>query len=461
MTQKLFSISRFFLYLAPFSLVIVYQGSLFPFIVGKYFFFRTVVELALLFFLWGWALAPQKRSLRDKESSSGSSLSAVFKNPLVIAVGIFVAVYLLAGFFGVNPQSSFWSNFERGEGGLQLLHFFAYFFLLAALFRDAQSWRRMLVVCVAAALLLVGYGLLASLKYVDAAYDAQGNLNPKGSGAWFKTFSDFIGGDLCGRFSGSLGNPAYVGTVMLFAIFYSLFLLVSGRQRSRFIWGVLAFVFFLFLLLSQTRGAFLGLGAGVVVGLAYLAFRANSRRWRLLSFAFLLFFLAVGGALVYNQTSLNVMPWCEQRSQVLDVSVKAQTFQTRLTLWRQSIEAFKERPWLGWGPENFSLAIEKHFDLALSAAWFDRAHNIFFDYLVFTGLLGLLSFIAIFIVLFWRLLRSFAGSGRSLAEEALLVALPVAYLVQGLVLFDVLSIYLNLFLFLAFCFYKINERNPI
>ena len=45
---------------------------------------------------------------------------------------------------------------------------------------------------------------------------------------------------------------------------------------------------------------------------------------------------------------------------------------------------------------------------------------------------------------------------RSVLINALMVSLPVAYLVQGIVLFDVSPIYFNIFLFLAFAAYKFS-----
>ncbi|MFA4872125.1 MAG: hypothetical protein WC610_03685, partial [Patescibacteria group bacterium] len=51
----LISVCKFFLYLVPFSAVIVSRSTLFPFIVGKYVFFRTTVALAAIFFIWHWA----------------------------------------------------------------------------------------------------------------------------------------------------------------------------------------------------------------------------------------------------------------------------------------------------------------------------------------------------------------------------------------------------------------------
>jgi len=445
----LLKISKFFLYLVPFSVVIVYQGTLFPFIVGKYTFFRTVVELALLFFVWGWAT--------NGFRISDFRIQNLLKSPLVIAVAAFVLIFLLAGFFGYNPSASFWSNFERGEGGFQLIHLFIFFVLLLLVFRDEESWRRLFKISLWAAVLVIAYGVLGALG-----------------------IKDFIAGSFCERFSGSLGNPAYTGTYLIFAMFYAAYLSVEDWRKpasfKKWFWLVLIAVFFVFLILTQTRGALLGLGMGILAGMFYLFFALPAGRLRWFIFGLIIISVISGSLAIKYRRYINLAPTCEAGNKILDVSFEAQTFRTRLWLWQKSFEAFKERPILGWGPENFTPAFEKYYDNPKETAWYDRAHNIFFDYLVMTGALGLLSFIAIFIVYYWQFFRKTpidtnkntnkhenkkqsAINGQQLvSQDALLFALPVAYLVQGLVLFDVLPIYINLFLFLAFAAYKFQKQ---
>lgn len=437
-------ISKFFLYLVPFAAVLVYQGTLFPFIVGKYIFFRTVIDLALIFFIWAWATGGiQNSELRIKN---------FFKQPLVVIVSIFVFIYILAGFFGYNPAVSFWSNFERGEGGLQMLHFFIFFFLMVLFFKTEKDWRKMFIISSTAALMVIAYGVLGSLG-----------------------FSNFIGSSLCLRFSGTLGNPAYMGTYMIFAIFYALYLAVQDWKvskrclpdRQTGFWLGLAFLFFIFLFLSQTRGAVLGLGIGVLAFLGYLFFTLSNKKYRWLVFAVAIFLIILGIFGIKYRQSIDLMPFCREQgggNRILDVNLGTETFQTRLLLWKQSITAFKERPILGWGPENFTVAFEKYYNPAFEV-WYDRAHNIFFDYLVMTGILGLLSFIGIFIAYYWQFikfdLQLIINDQKQIISNALLFALPIAYLVQGIVLFDVLPIYINLFLFLAFAIYKFKNQNEI
>jgi O-antigen ligase len=430
MTKHLLKVSKFFLYLTPFSAVIVSRSTLFPFIVGKYVFFRTAVGLALIFFLWNWVI--------NKSQISNLKSQNFWKQPIVIAVLIFALIYIISGFFGYNPSFSFWSNFERGEGGLQMIFLLIYFLLLVAVFKDEESWRKMLVVASWAAVLVVGYGVGAALgiKY-------------------------FVGEGFCSRFAGSLGNPAYLGTYMLFAIFYAVYLMVENWRTSKgWRWLGLLTAFIIFLLLSQTRGAFLGLGVAIVLGFLYLFLNSSiSKKIRLFSLFFAAVLIISGSLAVKYRNSINLsMPFCgEQGTRLLDVSLNTQNMQTRLLLWKQSIVIFKEKPVFGWGMENFNVPFEKHYNPYFEV-WYDRAHNIFFDYLTMTGILGLLSFVGIFAVYYWQFFKF--QKEKSPIINVLIFSLPIAYLVQGLVLFDVLPIYINLFLFLAFSMYKFKTLNP-
>ena len=476
MTNNFFlKLSKFFLYLAPFAVIIVSRSTLFPFIVGKYVFFRIVVELALICFLWAWARGEIKIS----------NLESQILKPLVIVVSIFTLIFLLAGFFGYNPSASFWSNFERGEGGLQMLHLFVFFILLVLLFRDEKTWRKMLKIFLLAAVLAIVYGILASLQYIDVEYSESGSI--VGSGWWHKVFQIFVGPSLKNaheRFSGSFGNPAYLGTYMIFALFFTVILLLEKRansdvqrkpalNRSKFAsykkWFLagLSVLFFTALFFSRTRGAFLGLGIGIVAGLIYFFFSLPKGRLKnTILISLVVLTVAAGLAFVYNSRGGGY--------RIFDINLGTQTFQTRFLLWKQALKITAERPLLGWGPENFSLALEKYY-LPQFDVWFDRAHNVFFDYLAETGILGLLSYLSIFAAFYRQLFKltkrlttndlqqkhkphSSVISHQSLVSNALLFALPIAHLVQGIVLFEVLPIYISLFLFLAFANYKFGEQ---
>ncbi|MBI3638678.1 O-antigen ligase family protein [Candidatus Wolfebacteria bacterium] len=444
-------ISKFLLYLVPFAAVIVYAGSLFPFIVGKYVFFRTVIDLALIFFVFGWAAGEVKIP----------SFKKWFSNPLALFIFLFTLIYVVAGLSGYDPGSSFWSNFERGEGGLQMLHLFIYFALLGFLFTDDKSWLRIFIISIWSAVLVALYGIAAAMG-----------------------IGDFIGASLCERFAGSLGNSAYTGTFMFFAAFYAFYMANEKKWKGTalWLWAPLAVVFSGFLFLSQTRGALLGFGTAIILGLVYFFFSLPKSKVKNIILITIVVLVAGGLLAIRYRKSIDLMPFCGGGNRIIDISFSTQNYQTRLLLWKEAITAWKERPILGWGAENFTPAFEKyyntkHFDPAqrqnpetrYSQVWFDRAHSIYFDYLVFGGALGLLSFLGIFAAYFWKFFKfnkenpvenhkTGKVNYQALIRKTLIFAIPVAYMVQGMVLFDVLPIYLNIFLVLAFANWKLGQQ---
>jgi O-antigen ligase len=455
-----FRISKFFLYLPVLGIVIVSASTLFPFIVGKYVWFRTTIDLALIFFLLGLLLAENAQDISKRFFS-------VLKNPLVIAVSIFTVIFLLACFFGFDPKMSFWSNFERGEGGLQILHFYVFFLLLITLFDKEKDWQTIFILAMIGGLGMAVYGLLAG-------FGVNGFIGAKFSEGSF-------------RFQGSIGNPAYVAAYAIYMIFYALYLLVSKYKKNlRSIGAVslslLVIIFLAVFFAAATRGAFLGLVASIIAFVVYFIFSAKRGRKWFMSAAILM--LIAVSTMIYFKDSKFVKSL--PGSRIFDISFTTKTFADRAIMWKVAIDGWKERPILGWGPENYIQVFDRHFNIKYFkpaegfGAWFDRAHSIYFDYLVETGILGLLSYLAIFAVFYWQVIKMRFSADKntnrpelnrdnkkqapatghwSLIANALVFALPVAYLVQGIVLFDVFPIYINNFLFLAFAAYYLNFKN--
>jgi len=457
MSFNFLKISKFFLYLVPFSVVIVSLGTIFPFIVAKAVFFRAVIDLALIFYVLHWAFGATT-PMRNNSDKNVNKLLPLWRQPLVISVMIFTFFYILSGFFGINSDYSFWSNFERGEGGFQILHLFIFFFLLVQIFKEEKEWHRLFITSASAAMLMISYGIGAGLKWAN-----------------------FIGPDFCNRFQGSLGNPAYVGTYLLFSIFYSGYLFIKEQVNiKKWCWGILLVVFAFFLLLTQTRGAFMGAGVGFIFFASYMAFVLPSGWLKKISSGGAILAIIFGGVVILFKPNLNPLPFCSTAGRLLEISISNATFQTRFWTWGSAISGWKDRPLFGWGPENFTEVFDRYFDTrhfnpnAVSETFFDRAHSIYFDYLAQTGILGLLSYLLIFAVFFWQFFKKVNSKkeiGNNNSQKltlitdyrlsianALLFALPIAYLVQGLVLFEVLPIYINLFLFLAFANWKLTTK---
>lgn len=414
--------------LVPLTAIIVTPSTLFPFIVGKYVIFRGLVDLAIIAATLGVLF-------RVEEAEEFLfRLKGFFKSPLGLALTIFSAIFILAGFLGVNPSFSFWSNFERGEGGLQMFHLLAWGVLMVSLLKERKDWHRLFSISVIATGLICIYGFLA------------------GSGV-----GGFVGDRFKNpsfRFQGSIGNPAYVAAYLIFSLVWALILLRARIVAKKLLEpvgvglmvliGIFIWVFFL----AQTRGAFLGLAAAVVAGLGYLGFHNKKLRPWFLGLAAAA--ILVVGSMIFFQDSgiIKKLPV----ARIFQISFAEQTFGTRLALWQMAWEGAKERPLLGWGPENFIAVFDQKFNPTFFeptvgfGAWYDRAHSIYFDALSTTGFLGLVSLLAMWLVFFWQTIKSLALAP---TEKALALSAAAAYLVQGLVLFDVLTIYLSVFTLLA------------
>ncbi|MFA6407413.1 MAG: O-antigen ligase family protein [Candidatus Paceibacterota bacterium] len=436
-----FKVSKFFLLFPVLGIFIVTTSTLFPFIVGKYVWFRSTVDIALILFLLGLLFY-------DNQSLMWNRVKFVLKQPLVIAVSLFVFIFLLAGFFGVDPKMSFWSNFERGEGGLQLIHFWIWFTLLATLFKEEKDWQKLFGFSLVGGLLMILYGYLANAEiggYIGGKFSQPGY-----------------------RFSGSIGNSAYAAAYAIFMLFYAGYILVSKYRTRLSSFGAIVLylvsaISLITFYMAATRGAFVGLIASLLVGIGYIVFsKERLRKWGIGAMIALL--LIVGTFIKLKDTPfIKSLPG----SRIFDISITAETFEHRTYMWHTAIEGFKDRPLLGWGPENYIRVFERHMDLNYFkpsegfGAWFDRAHSIYFDYLVETGALGLVSFLGIFVVFymqFWKKRKNNSVlSSKSILEQTLIFSILVAYLVQGIVLFDVSPIYLNVFLVLAFGVYQFQS----
>ncbi|MEK7465629.1 MAG: O-antigen ligase family protein [Patescibacteria group bacterium] len=439
-----FKIARFFLMAIGVTVAIVTTSTLFPFIVGKYVWFRTAVDLAFFFTVMGLLWGKQAEFFWTR-------LKSLFRSPIAIAVTVFTIAFLLASFFGIDPKWSFWSNFERGEGGFQILHLWFFFILTSLLFHEEKQWHTALRWFFVGATLMILYGVLAN-------FGMFGFIGDKFSTPGF-------------RFAGSIGNSSYVAVFLAFMVYYVLYFFAEKykdfkqKPSAWILLGLLA-IFLAFFFLAGTRGAFMGLVASAVF--AALLFAYSHKVWRKWLITGVVAFIAVVVLLINFKNTPFVQAIPGHR--VFDVSISAETFATRRIMWNVAWEGFKVHPVFGWGPENYIKIFDTHFDTRYFipkdgfGAWFDRAHSLIFDYLAETGIVGLLSFVGMFIVFYWRFFiaskkqDSFI-SQKSSFQRALIAAIPIAYLVQGLVLFDVLPTYLNLFFFLAFSTFLLEFKS--
>lgn len=394
---------------------------LFPYTAPKAFLFRIIIEIVFVLYLY----------LILREGTWRSWKDFLNKNIISLAIIFFVAVWFLSSIFSADSSASFWGTFERMIGFWGILHFVVFYFLLLAVFQEKRDWIFLLKISVGASFIIAILGILQ--RFVDI-----GVLLPHTS-----------------RITSLIGNASFLATYLLINLFFVVYLflkeIVAEKKKPRILkivgYILISAIIFSAMFLTATRGALLGFFGGAVVFSAIFAFWGKDNKVRKYFMAALLVvvFLAIF-SFIFRESSFF------QNNSVLrrfsSMSLSDSSVENRLLLWKGAWTAWQERPVLGWGSEGFEMAINKHFDPRLNydEAWYDRAHNFVFDYGVGSGWLGLLSYLSLFGVSVFCLIKI---KKRDFFFFASFSSLLVAYLTQAFFVFDVFASYLMLFLTLG------------
>jgi tetratricopeptide (TPR) repeat protein len=110
---------------------------------------------------------------------------------------------------------------------------------------------------------------------------------------------------------------------------------------------------------------------------------------------------------------------------------------------------------LGYGYENYNIAFNKYFNPLIyrdagSQIWFDRAHNVVFDILVTSGILGMIAYGAMYglaLASAWKCARRDDPFVR--VSGGIVLGLVTAHFLQNFFVFDILATYVPLMLVFA------------
>ncbi len=198
--------------------------------------------------------------------------------------------------------------------------------------------------------------------------------------------------------------PNAVGLYLAPIVLLILGYLWKQKSRSWLLWTVVIFSGAA-ILFSQTQGAI----AAILFGL--FIFGILSKRYRYLFYA-----AGIIGWLV-----VLILPWTREIILLQDVSG-----QVRLALWQGTINLLAHHPLVGAGlagfPEMYAqYKLNQHTELLL------YPHNLFLDFWVELGFLGLVCLLRMLVKFFWEGLR------RRNSEKTILIGAMAGVLLYGLV----------------------------
>ncbi len=404
----------------------------FPYISGKNFAFRIIVEI--IFAVWIY-LAFADVKYRPKFSW------------LLVSIGAFTGIMFIADIFAEAPMKAFWSNFERMDGWITLIHLFMFMIVTSSVLKTEKVWLNLFRTSLALSIVMD----ILVLK------------------EWLTTGE--------GRISVTLGNPIYVAVYFLFNFFFALILwykdVIAKSEDKNNIkvifrnWLTYVYVLGAFLCAwgvwrTATRGVILGLIGGLLVSAVLIAiFEKKNKIIRMSAVGgiILIFILVIGFFSIKNTEFVKGNIVLNRLATISWSNINGQG-QARQYVWPMAIEGFKERPILGWGQDGFNYVFNKYYDPRMygQEQWFDRAHNMPLDILVAGGILGLISYLSIFIAalfVIWKKREKFG-----IIDGALLVGLLAGYFFQNLFVFDNLISYLFFFVVLSYIYSRDIEDVP-
>ncbi len=429
--------------------LIVSTSTFFPFVVGKAVYSRIMIELA--FILW-LPIIVTSREFR------------LPKNLILIAMAIYILVSIVSAIFGVSFNASFWSTYERMQGLLDLIHWFVFSLMLISLFRTFDHWKLLLSINLTVSILvcLLGIAQYAGLDSFVSLFP----INPSS-----------------GRIESTLGNATYVGAFSVANVFIATALICSSvglnltkenrhpvstnirtrarRRRSRnqspsiqlnrltlwrVLWGSALVVNMIALVLSGTRGAIIGLVIALLFASLVYLIKGHIESIRKVSLSFLFAFAIVLTAFLgfreseAIQTIAKIHPMANR---FVNLDLKDPSVVSRWHTWKAGFRASLDKPILGWGPENFIVAWGRYFDASETVKErFDQAHNKIIEELTTRGILGLGTYLAIWVLAAMTVIKSIRNKTASEQGFLLLIASALcAYFAQNLFLFDTLSTY--------------------
>jgi len=398
------------------AILFVFKELLFPYITSKQIPFNIIMEFLLVIWVVFIMRYPE---YRPKKNLISFGLIAYF---LAILASCAVSV---------DFNLSFWGDAERMLGFFHLAHFLIFYFVIITAFRTWKDWQ----------------WLFKASVLIATAVSLFGLFGPNGYS--------------------TIGNTAYVSGYLIFNIYFIILLFFrSPNKGARWIY-VLPFIIMLIeFWRMKTSGAIIGLSLSFLLLFLLLGLSHLNKKIRRAS---LILFLGALIAIIFI-FSQSQAAWF-QNSFLRNLTSQKATFQTRLISWQAAFKDFPNHPIFGNGFGNYAATFDKHFDskfydYTTSDTYFDRAHNNLIEILSTTGLVGLITYLSIFLAALYYLWREFSLNGKRVGSDAnglnnleiiIITSLLVAYFIQNLAIFDSFSTFLGLMAILGFI-YWLNFR---
>jgi O-antigen ligase/tetratricopeptide (TPR) repeat protein len=358
-------------------------------------------------------------------------------------------IYLLATVFSIDPAYSLWGSPDRA-GGFVNFALYIFFAIITFLIIEKKDWIKIIDFAI----------LIGVIVAIIAVFQQFGILS--------KYLIPFTS-----RPISTIGNAILLSTYFVLLSFLPISLGIKTQKLYKKIFYFSSAVLFVLvtIILVQTRGAYLGFAFGFLwFFFAYPKKMKKTKIWvAVILIGMTLFLYSAKVFMDQHIEYYSKMPQIIENMVDRGLSVFEGTgvIKSRLSAWTVSFNAIKERPILGYGPENFTIAFDKYYDPSLpiigpnltgdSVQWWDKAHNFIFDTLINAGIFALFIYLFFICFILWRLNKAKKENPENSLLYSGLEATFIGYIITQFFSFDCFDTYLIFFLFVGYSMFLISD----
>jgi putative inorganic carbon (HCO3(-)) transporter len=344
-------------FLVPFYFSFFYQDA--PnFALEKNAIFKILVEILLILYLVKIAIKKQALIISGKK--------------YLLPAALFLIALIFTALFSIDPSTSVWGSFWRQQGLFTYLHYFLFLWIILHFLKEKKQIERIINVILLGSFLISLYGILQwlGLEFIS----------------WQKSTFSF------GRITSTMGQPNFLGSYLLLVVFLTIYkIIVNKNFIVRFLFSLLFIFQFFCLIFTDSRGAWVGFGFGVLLIIFLFLYIKKNNFLKILGIISLVIVFFSSLFLLLNSNS----SFASRIKSIGDF--KSGSSAIRLEIWSASMAAISKSPFLGYGPEtqygvlagyynpNWSI----HEDINTIP---DRAHNLILDLLLEGGIILLVSY---------------------------------------------------------------------
>lgn len=441
--MKKIKIEIFLINALLFLLPLIYMKGFGSYNILRYFFFGTITLIL--------AIITTYRFLKNK-----NIFFSFFKNWYCYGLVIYLLSFLVVSITSIDKTSSFFSSFQRTDGFFSVL-FLSLFSLSVYSVVSINGFKVIKQFLISSVL-----GATILSLFIIFSPNGLGFLNMN----WLVE----------SRGGAMLGNSSVAASYVLWNIFFVIILFIKSNNLKQKIFILFSFFVLslspLFLnwqvilkaemykglisVIGEARGALLGIIFGLVVSLGVYFLLQNNKFKKYVG----LFLVSIASTLA----TFGVISLLNKTS-VLHQKFIENAGEGRFVFWNSAIQGFKDNPFLGIGPGNFSYSFHKFFDTEMLLpengieVLVDRTHNLFFETLNGGGLLLILALLFFIFSIIWGLIKLSKEGKLSKIEVSLFVGALMGWLVQAFFVFESINSLILLFLICGIAYGGLVENN--